>query len=159
MHNTQPAHSHIHDYEGHVEAVEADLEYWRTKRLEPSVLQLHRRGVLTLYDLIDAAARLPAGPVSADEDLRDLEGRIRALEDGLNEYVRGIGLVSLETLVDISTDLIEVHKAPRRIGRSTATHSAVTPMVARQAQGQATQGRLIHFPTFTALRTHESLQS
>jgi hypothetical protein len=96
MHNTQPAHSHIHDDEGHVEAVEADLEYWRTKRLEPSVLQLHRRGVLTLYDLIRTAARLPAGPASADEDARDLEGRIRALEDGLDEYIRGIGLVSLE---------------------------------------------------------------
>jgi Nitrile hydratase, alpha chain len=96
MHNTQPAHGHIHDYEGHVEAVEADLEYWRTKRLEPSVLQLHRRGVLTLYDLIRAAARLPVGPPSADEDARDLEGRIRALEDGLDEYIRGIGLVSLE---------------------------------------------------------------
>jgi hypothetical protein len=60
MHNTQPAHSHLHDYKGHVEAVEAHLEYWRTKRLELSVLQLHRRGVLTLYDLIDAAARLLA---------------------------------------------------------------------------------------------------
>jgi hypothetical protein len=96
MHSTQPAHSHIHDYERHVEAIEADLEYWRTKRLEPRVFQLHRRGVLTLYDLIRAAARLPAGPALADEDARDLEGRIRALEDGLDEYIRGIGLVSLE---------------------------------------------------------------
>jgi nitrile hydratase subunit alpha len=95
MHSTQPAHSHIHDCEGHVEAVEADLEYWRTKRLEPRVLQLHRRGVLTLYDLIHTAARLP-GPTSADEHARDLEGRISALEDGLDEYIRGIGLVSLE---------------------------------------------------------------
>jgi nitrile hydratase subunit alpha len=96
MHSTQPAHSHMHDYEGHVEAVEADLEYWRTKRLEPRVLQLHRRGVLTLYDLIRTAARLPAGPASTEEEARNLEGRIRALEDGLDEYIRGIGLVSLE---------------------------------------------------------------
>jgi nitrile hydratase len=96
MQSTQPAHSHIHNYESHVEAVEADLEYWRTKRLEPSVLQLHRRGILTLYDLIRTAARLPAGRASADEDARDLEGRIRALEDGLDQYIRGIGLVSLE---------------------------------------------------------------
>jgi nitrile hydratase subunit alpha len=96
MQSTQPAHSHMHDYEGHVQAVEADLEYWRTKRLEPTVLRLHRRGVLTLYDLIRTAARLPAGPALADEEARDLEGRIRALEDGLDEYIRGIGLVSLE---------------------------------------------------------------
>src|SRR5215467_11359412 len=96
MRSTRPAHSHMHDYEGHVEAVEADLEYWRTKRLEPSVLQLHRLGVLTLYDLIRTAARLPAEPASTDADAHDLEGRIRALEDGLDEYIRGIGLVSLE---------------------------------------------------------------
>jgi hypothetical protein len=25
--STQPAHSHMHDHEGHVAAVEADLEY------------------------------------------------------------------------------------------------------------------------------------
>src|SRR5690348_2279840 len=33
-HSTQAAHSHMHDFEGHVGAVEADLEYWRAKRLE-----------------------------------------------------------------------------------------------------------------------------
>jgi nitrile hydratase subunit alpha len=85
----------MRDYEGHLEAVEADLEYWRTKRLEPSVLQLHRRGVLTLYDLIRTAARRPAGPAPAGAAGRDLECRIRALEDGLDEYIHGIGLVSL----------------------------------------------------------------
>ena len=37
-HSTQAAHGHMHDHEGHVLAVEADLEYWRTKRLEPRVL-------------------------------------------------------------------------------------------------------------------------
>ena len=45
-------HSHMDDFEGHVEAVEADLEYWRTKWLEPRLIQLHRRGILTLYDLL-----------------------------------------------------------------------------------------------------------
>ena len=37
-HATQAAHRHMHDYEGHVAAVESDLEYWRTKRLEPRLL-------------------------------------------------------------------------------------------------------------------------
>jgi nitrile hydratase len=91
---THAAHSHMHDFEGHVAAVEADLEYWRTKRLEPRVLQLHRRGVLTLYDLLRAATQLPAAAVA--EPAPDTEGRIRALEDGLDDYIRGIALVSLD---------------------------------------------------------------
>jgi nitrile hydratase len=96
LHSRQPAHRHIHDYEGHVEAVEADLEYWRTKRLEPRVLQLQRRGVLTLYDLIRTAARLPRRATLGRRGPCDLEGRIRALEDGLDEHIGGICLVSLE---------------------------------------------------------------
>jgi hypothetical protein len=96
---TQAAHSHMHDYEGHVVAVEADLEYWRTKRLEPRVIQLHRRGLLTLYDIIRTAAHLPAAPASGREPARDIEDRVRALEDGLDEYIRGIGLASLDAPV------------------------------------------------------------
>ncbi len=94
-HSTQAAHGHMQDHEGHVEAIEADLEYWRGKRLEPSVLQLHRRGVVTLYDLLRAAAHVP--PVPAPADQADTEGRIRALEDGLDEYIRGIGLVAIDS--------------------------------------------------------------
>src|SRR5499433_2110391 len=96
-HSTQAAHGHMHDYEGHVEAVEADLEYYRTKRLEPRVIQLHRRGVLTLYDLLRAAAELPMASPPAGDAAHDIEGRIRALEDGLDEYIRGIGLASLDS--------------------------------------------------------------
>jgi nitrile hydratase len=92
--STQTAHSHMHDFEGHVAAVESDLEYWRTKRLEPRVVQLHRRGVLTLYDLMRAAA--PAAVVRPAAPMRDLEGRIRALEDGLDEYIRGVSLATLD---------------------------------------------------------------
>jgi nitrile hydratase len=94
-HNTQAAHGHMQDHEGHVEAIEADLEYWRAKRLEPSVLQLHRRGVVTLYDLLRAAAHVPVAPAPADQ--ADTEGRIRALEDGLDEYIRGIGLAAIDS--------------------------------------------------------------
>src|SRR5262245_46059033 len=93
---THAAHSHMHDFEGHVAAVEADLEYWRAKRLEPRALQLHRRGVLTLYDLLRAAAHVPAAPAAAGGTAHNMEGRIRALEDGLDEYIRGIALVSLD---------------------------------------------------------------
>ena len=95
-HSTQAAHSHMHDHEGHVAAVEADLEYWRTKRLEPRAIQLHRRGVLTLYDLLRTAADLPVGPGTTGKAAHDIEGRIRALEDNLDEYIRGIALVSFD---------------------------------------------------------------
>jgi nitrile hydratase subunit alpha len=88
-------HSHMHDHEGHVHAVEADLEYWRTKRLEPRVIQLHRRGVLTLYDLLRAAAAVPAAPARAGA-AHHIEERIRAVEDRLDEYIRGIGLASID---------------------------------------------------------------
>jgi nitrile hydratase len=93
---THADHVHMHDRESHVEAVEADLEYWRAKRLEPRVLQLHRRGLVTLYDLMRAAAHVPAEQAPAGGAQHDIEGRIRALEDGLDEYVRNIGLASVE---------------------------------------------------------------
>src|SRR5262249_14180681 len=64
-HSKQAAHSHMHDFKGHIEAAEADLEYWRTKRLEPRLIQLHRRGVLTFYDLVRTAAACPAAPTTA----------------------------------------------------------------------------------------------
>ena len=95
-HGTQAAHRHMHDHEGHVAAVEADLEYWRIKRLEPRAIQLHRRGVLTLYDLLRTAADLPAALGATGKAAHDIEGRIRALEDGLDEYIRGIALASLD---------------------------------------------------------------
>src|SRR5688572_3882723 len=96
-HSPHAAHSHMHDYEGHVQAVEADLEYWRAKRLEPRLIQLHRRGVVTLYDLLRAAADLPAASVPAGEAAHDTEGRIRALEDGLDEYIRNIALAFIDS--------------------------------------------------------------
>src|SRR6266550_3400597 len=94
-HSKQAAHSHMHDFEGHVRAVEADLEYWRTKRLEPRLIQLHRRRVLTLYDLIRAAAHVPAALPAAGEATHDVESRIRAREEGLDEYIRGVALASI----------------------------------------------------------------
>ena len=94
-HTTQAAHGHMQDHEGHVQAVEADLEYWRTKRLEPRVIQLHRRGVVTLYDLLCAAAHVPASAATG-EATHEVEDRIRALEDGLDEYIRGIALASID---------------------------------------------------------------
>jgi nitrile hydratase subunit alpha len=84
---------HIRDFDGHVMAVESDVEYFRTKRFEPRVLHLIRRGVVTLYDLMRAAEGLQRQPPAQPPD--DLEQRIRALEDRLDEFIIGIAVTGL----------------------------------------------------------------
>lgn len=95
---------HMHDFKEHVRAIEEDLEYYRTKRLEPRIFTLMRRGIVTFYDILKAASSLEANiqySKGQDERRKDLEARIRALEDGLDEYVRGIGLVSSPEGADV----------------------------------------------------------
>lgn len=86
------SHGHMRDFEGHVKALESDLEYFRTKRLEPRVLLLARRGVVPLYDLLRTAGESEPDH-SAYRDA-PLEQRIRALEDRLDELVLGIATIS-----------------------------------------------------------------
>ena len=103
MTGQEHATSHMQDFEAHVKAVEEDLEYYRAKRFEPIVFYQHRRGVLSLYDLMRA---VPMVPTAADR-LRErgaaagLEQRIRALEDALDEYVRGIARVAATLSPDL----------------------------------------------------------
>jgi nitrile hydratase len=77
-------------------AVAADLEYFRAKRLEPRVLHLVRRGVISLNELIRAGR-----DTTADRTIRagavDVEQRLRALEDRLDAFVGGIAAVSVAT--------------------------------------------------------------
>ncbi|HEX6512885.1 MAG TPA: nitrile hydratase subunit alpha [Chloroflexota bacterium] len=80
---------HMHDFEAHVRAVEEDLEYYRTKRLEPRIFNLIRRGVIRFNDLLASFELAPPSPRETD-----LEQRVRAVEDQLDEYVKGIGLAS-----------------------------------------------------------------
>src|SRR5260370_24217474 len=96
-HSTQAPHGHIQDYEYTVQATEADWEYWRTKPVEHRLIQLHPRGVLTFYDRTRAAGHGPAAPAAAGEATHDTERRIRALEDALDEYIRGIALASIDS--------------------------------------------------------------
>jgi nitrile hydratase len=101
--------SHMHDFEAHVRAVEEDLEYYRAKRLEPRIFTLIRRGAIGFYDLLRVASSSPSksSPLEQDDGQeKDLESRIRALEDGLDDYVREIGLVSaaLGDNMDIVTE-------------------------------------------------------
>jgi nitrile hydratase subunit alpha len=88
---------HMHDFEAHIRAVEEDLEYYRAKRLEPRIIYLIRRRVVTFADLLNARGALkrshrffkmrkPRG--------KNIEARVRYLEEWLDEYVKGIALVS-----------------------------------------------------------------
>jgi nitrile hydratase len=96
-HEDKPFEGHMHDFEAHIRAVEEDLEYYRTKRLEPRIIYLIRRGVVTFYDLLNARAALkrshqffkPKKPQG-----KNIEARVRYLEEWLDEYVKGIALVS-----------------------------------------------------------------
>ena len=96
-HDHKPFEGHMHDFEAHIRAVEEDLEYYRAKRFEPRIIYLIRRGVVTFYDLLKARAALkrsnqffklkkPQG--------KNIEARVRYLEEWLDEYVKGIALVS-----------------------------------------------------------------
>lgn len=91
------AHPHIQDFEGHVKAVESDLEYFRTKRLEPRVLHFARRGIVTLYDLLRAHREVAPGPRPfAEPPPQDPEQRLRRLEDALDELIKGIAAAATQ---------------------------------------------------------------
>ena len=88
--------SHMHDYEAHVRAVEEDLEYYRTKRFEPRLIRSIRRGTVTFPDLLKVHSSIhqeSAGVHPAPDTT--MEVRIRALEDALDVYVKGIAVASL----------------------------------------------------------------
>jgi nitrile hydratase len=96
-HEHKPFEGHMHDFGAHVRAVEEDLEYYRAKRFEPRIIYLIRRGVVSFYDLLKARAALkrsnqffkPRKPQG-----KNIEARVRYLEEWLDEYVKGIALVS-----------------------------------------------------------------
>lgn len=88
--------THAVDLDARLGAVAADLEYFRAKRLEPRVLHLVRRGVISLNDLI-RAGREAAAERTSDAGAADAGQRLRALEDRLDALVAGIAAVSVAT--------------------------------------------------------------
>ncbi len=104
---------HMHDYVAHVRAVEEDLEYYRTKRFEPRVFYLAKREIVTLYDILKAKSSVGLDVKSFEEGDghgRDLDTRIRVVEDGLDDYVRGIGLVSSASIKGIDMVIEDTRK-------------------------------------------------
>lgn len=82
----------MQDFAGHVDAVAADLEYFRRKRIEPRVLLYLRRGIIAWPGLFASHSSSEAAPEIAPPS--DLEARIRALEDALDSLILDIASVS-----------------------------------------------------------------
>ena len=99
-HDHKPFEGHMHDFEAHIRAVEEDLEYYRAKRFEPRIIYLIRRGVVALKRNNQFfKPRKPQG--------KTIEARVRYLEEWLDEYVKGIALVSaraVETMDMVTED-------------------------------------------------------
>lgn len=96
-HGHKPFEGHMHDYMAHIKAVEEDLEYYRAKRFEPRIIYLLRRGVVTFYDLLKVRSSLKKKDQFfkiAKPQGKNIEARVRHLEEWLDEYVKGIALVS-----------------------------------------------------------------
>lgn len=83
----------MQDFDGHVNAVASDLEYFRRKRIEPRVLLHLRRGIIGWDDLFRSHELV--GPPPAPEPQPDLEQRIRALEDSLDELILSIATATV----------------------------------------------------------------
>lgn len=112
-HHGSESTPHMHDYEAHVRAVEEDLEYYRTKRLEPRIFFLARKGIVTLYDILKAKSCTESKAKPPQENLEhaeDIESRTRTLEDALDDYVKGIALVSSDLVKGVDIVIEDVRK-------------------------------------------------
>ncbi|MGI0090926.1 MAG: nitrile hydratase subunit alpha, partial [Nitrososphaerales archaeon] len=86
--------SHMHDYDAHAAALDADLEYYYTKRLMPLVLQLFRKRYVDLYDFASYnAPKLAVKRKSTGKRSKDFEKQLRNLEDRFDEFVKGINRI------------------------------------------------------------------
>ena len=86
---------HTEDTESHIRAVLEDAEYWRTKRLEPIMFQLIRKGKLGFYDLFTASPKPRAVPsLARGQPQAGLEERVETLELNLGRYINGIEIAA-----------------------------------------------------------------
>jgi nitrile hydratase len=100
-HDHKPFEGHMHDFEAHIRAVEEDLEYYRAKRFEPRIFYLIRRRVVTFTDLLNARVALKRANQffkPRKSQGKNIEARVRYLEEWLDEYVKGIALVSARAM-------------------------------------------------------------
>ena len=85
---------HSEDLDAHLISVEEDMEYWRTKRMEPRVFRLLRKGEISFSDIITSAdsagKHVPAPPASGATQ----EEMVAALELRLGEFIHGVLVAS-----------------------------------------------------------------
>ena len=96
--NSAHAHSHMHDYDAHVKAIEEDLEYYRAKRFDPRVIRSIRKGIISFPDLLKAHSSLQRKLTGSGRRWKrnvPMEQQIRALEDALDNYVKGVAVATL----------------------------------------------------------------
>jgi len=87
--------THTEDAEAHIRAVFEDAEYWRTKRLEPVLFQLIRKGKVGLYDLVRApTVRGPAPALLDPNNQPSMEDSVETLELNLGRYINGIEIAA-----------------------------------------------------------------
>ncbi len=90
------AHDHLHikDLEAQLTALEADLEYFRRKRLESRVLHFARRGIVSLASLLRTSEGMkPPRPTLAEASLQDphvVDHVVKGLQERLDALVLGI---------------------------------------------------------------------
>jgi len=85
--------THTEDAKAHIQAVFEDAEYWRTKRLEPVLFQLLRKGKVSLFDLIQASNGL--APALQDPiNQSSMEDSVEVLELNLGRYINGIEIAA-----------------------------------------------------------------
>jgi nitrile hydratase subunit alpha len=97
----------MHDYELHIRAIVEDLNYWRAKRLEASVFRFARIGAVTLYDIMDTYTLNAVENKEAAKPLgtqQDLEPSIRALENQLGDYIKGVMVIETVPIRDVVID-------------------------------------------------------
>ena len=85
-------HPHMQDFEGHVDAVASDLEYFRRKRIEPRILLYLRRGIIGWTHLF-LGHEMPGEPPTPQRE-SNMELRIRSLEDSLDDLILSIANAS-----------------------------------------------------------------
>ncbi|MGH9082118.1 MAG: nitrile hydratase subunit alpha [Acidimicrobiales bacterium] len=89
------AGDHRHDLDLALGALESDIEYFRTKRLEPRLLHMLRRGILSFAGLGAAGERVRHRDGAAVAGSGTAEGRVRALQDALDAYVTDVGTLTV----------------------------------------------------------------
>ena len=138
-HDHKPFEGHMHDFEAHIRAVEEDLEYYRAKRFEPRIIYLIRRGVVTFSDLLKARVALkrnnqffkPRKPQG-----KNIEARVRYLEEWLDEYVKGIALVSARAVEAMDMVTRRQPQGARRLRRLFQNPKEGTPRHPGRTHGE-----------------------